>query len=367
MNMREDGFDEEKSAVLIVDDNEINRMILCETFKGRDEILEAENGEEALVLIRRNPGSISAVLLDIVMPKMDGLALLEILNREGLTETIPVFLITADTSEQNMQRGYQLGAMDIIEKPIVPYFVKKRVESVVELFRARKRLSNMVDLQHQQLLAQELEIYELNNAIIETLSTAIEFRSGESGAHVKRIKELTGLFLRELCRMNPEKYQFEEEEIEMISAAAIMHDVGKIAIPDQILNKPGKLTKEEFEVMKQHTLKGCEILQQIPKYHANPLYRYAYDICRHHHERWDGRGYPDGLKGEETAVWSQVVAIADVFDALTNKRVYKPAFSVEKAVSMIENGECGAFNPDLTACLKEIVRDMGELPSGGTS
>ena len=155
-----------------------------------------------------------------------------------------------------MQRGYQLGAMDIIEKPIVPYFVKKRVESVVELFRARKRLSNTVDLQHQKLLAQELEIYELNNAIIETLSTAIEFRSGESGAHVKRIKELTGLFLRELCRMNPEKYQFEEEEIEMISAAAIMHDVGKIAIPDQILNKPGKLTKEEFEVMKQHTLKG---------------------------------------------------------------------------------------------------------------
>ena len=156
--MRPDGFDEERAALLIVDDNEINRMILCETFKGRDEILEAENGEEALALIRRNPGSISAVLLDIVMPKMDGLARLEILNREGLTETIPVFLITADTSEQNMQRGYQLGAMDIIEKPIVPYFVKKRVESVVELFRARKRLSNTVDLQHQQLLAQELEI-----------------------------------------------------------------------------------------------------------------------------------------------------------------------------------------------------------------
>ena len=359
MNLQEDGQTEEKTAILIVDDNEINRMILSETFRDQDKILEAENGKEALDLIRREPGGISAILLDIVMPEMDGLELLEILYKDGLTESIPVFLITADSSEQNTQRGYQLGAMDIIEKPIVPYFVKKRVGSVVELFHARKRLSNTVHKQHQRLLAQEMEIYELNNAIIETLSTAIEFRSGESGAHVKRIRELTGLFLRRLMEIRPEKYQFSEDEIEMISLASIMHDVGKIAIPDHILNKPGKLTKEEFEVMKQHTLKGCDLLCQIPKYHQNPLYQYAYDICRHHHERWDGKGYPDALKGDETTIWSQVVALADVYDALTNERVYKPAYSAEKAASMIVGGECGCFYPELLECLTFNLKDTG--------
>ena len=359
MNLQEDGQTEEKTAILIVDDNEINRMILSETFRDQDKILEAENGKEALDLIRREPGGISAILLDIVMPEMDGLELLEILYKDGLTESIPVFLITADSSEQNTQRGYQLGAMDIIEKPIVPYFVKKRVGSVVELFHARKRLSNTVHKQHQRLLAQEMEIYELNNAIIETLSTAIEFRSGESGAHVKRIRELTCLFLRRLMEIRPEKYQFSEDEIEMISLSSIMHDVGKIAIPDHILNKPGKLTKEEFEVMKQHTLKGCDLLCQIPQYHQNPLYQYAYDICRHHHERWDGKGYPDALKGDETTIWSQVVALADVYDALTNERVYKPAYSAEKAASMIVGGECGCFNPELLECLTFILKEAG--------
>lgn len=356
---------EERSAILIVDDNEINRMILGETFKDWEEILEAENGKEALKLIQQYQYSISAILLDIIMPEMNGFELLEILNQEGLTEKIPVFLITADSSEENMLRGYELGVMDIIEKPIVPYFVKKRVESVVELFSARKRLSNTVDIQHKQLQAQEREILELNNAIIETLSTAIEFRSGESGEHVKRIRELTALFLTKLCEIKPEKYHFTNEEVEMISVASIMHDVGKIVIPDHILNKPGRLTTEEFEIMKQHTVKGCEILEQIPKYHENPLYRYAFDICMHHHERWDGKGYPEGLKGEETSIWAQVVAMADVYDALTNKRVYKPVFTPEKAVQMIVNGECGCFNPDLIECLLFIYEHTDGFQSGG--
>lgn len=361
---RQDPYKEEKSAILIVDDNEINRMILSETFREEEEILEAENGEEALEIIHSAGKRISAVLLDIIMPKMDGLTLLEILHNEGVTETIPVFLITADSSEQNMLKGYQLGVMDIIEKPIVPFFVKKRVNSVVELFRARKRLSNVVDLQSRRLLEQEREINELNNAIIETLSTAIEFRSGESGAHVKRIRELTARFLIDLRRRYPEKYRFTDEEIEMISVASIMHDVGKIAIPDQILNKPGRLTKEEFEIMKQHTTKGCEILRQIPQYQDNPLYGYAMDICRHHHERWDGNGYPDGLKEEELTIWSQIVALADVYDALTNKRVYKPAFSREKAVDMIRNGECGCFHPDLLTCLDGILEEIDQGTGG---
>ncbi len=348
----------EHSAILIVDDNEINRLILHETFRGEKAILEAENGKEALDIIQSTENNIAAILLDIQMPVMDGFELLEILHGQGLTGKIPVFLITADGSSQNMERGYNLGVMDIIEKPIVPYFVKKRVESVMELFLARRRLSNVVNIQSMQLEEQEQEIYELNNAIIETLSTAIEFRSGESGEHVKRIRKLTEIFLLELRKRFADKYDFSDEEIDRIAVAAIMHDVGKIAIADSILNKPGKLTKEEFEIMKTHTLKGCEVLEQIPKYHENPLYIYAYDICRNHHERWDGKGYPDGLKENEISIWSQVVAIADVFDALTNKRIYKPAFSKEKALEMIQNGECGCFNPEILSILPLVVQKL---------
>lgn len=347
-----------KETILIVDDMEINRAILCEIFKEDHEILEAENGREALDIVLNPRYHIVAVLLDLVMPLMDGFAFLEEFNKAGLKGKIPVFLITADSSEASMYQGYEMGVMDVIEKPIVPYFVKRRVESIMELYRARRSLSLVVQEQHGQLRQQEEEINKLNYAIIETLSTAIEFRSGESGSHVRRIRDLTQRLLMELRALNPEKYRFSDEEIEQISYAAIMHDVGKITISDTILNKPGKLTKEEFELMKTHTVKGSEILELIPQFRDNRLYQYAYDICRHHHERWDGNGYPDHLKGEEISIWSQVVAIADVFDALTTKRVYKPAFPVEKAVRMIFDGECGQFNPELLDALREALKKI---------
>ena len=286
---------------------------------------------------------------------MDGFQVMEKMKDMGLMEKIPVFLITADSSEESMRRGYQLGAMDIIEKPIVPYFVRRRVESVMELFAARERLSHVVELQGQKLRRQEQEILNLNYSIIESLSTAIEFRSGESGEHVKRIRRLTRLLLEELGRTGKKEYAFSDREIQEISQASIMHDVGKIAISDLILNKPGRLTDEEFEIMKSHTVMGCQVLEQIPQYKNNRLYQYAYDICRHHHERWDGKGYPDGLKGREITVWSQVVSVADVFDALTNKRVYKPAIPVPEAMDMIFTGQCGAFNPELLEALEKIL------------
>ena len=345
----------EKKDILIVDDMEINRAILSQIFADRNQILEGENGLEAVQILEERREHIAAVLLDILMPVMDGFQVMEKMKDMGLMEKIPVFLITADSSEESMRRGYQLGAMDIIEKPIVPYFVRRRVESVMELFAARERLSHVVELQGQKLRRQEQEIMNLNDSIIESLSTAIEFRSGESGEHVKRIRYLTRLLLEELNRTGKAEYAFSDREIQQIAQASIMHDVGKIAISDLILNKPGRLTPEEFEIMKTHTVMGCQVLEQIPQYKNNRLYQYAYDICRHHHERWDGKGYPDGLKGREITVWSQAVSVADVFDALTNKRVYKPAIPVPQAMEMICTGQCGAFNPELLEALERIL------------
>ena len=343
-----------RDLLLIVDDMELNRAILSEAFRGDYQILEAENGLEALSLINQYAHRIAAVLLDVVMPKMDGFQLLEELKGRDLLEQIPVFLITADCSEEKMHRGYELGVMDIIGKPVVPYFVRRRVSSVVELFQTRERLGRTVDLQDQQLARQALEIQELNRSIIESLATAIEFRSGESGSHVRRISALTDQLLRQLREEGQVGCAFSDEVIDQIAAAAILHDVGKIAIPDQILNKPGRLTAEEFELMKTHTIKGCELLEQIPQYRTNPLYLYAHDICRHHHERWDGRGYPDGLKGEDIPIWAQVVALADVYDALTNERCYKPPFSHQEAMEMILGGQCGVFNPVLLDTFRRL-------------
>lgn len=348
----------EKKDILIVDDMEINRAILCQIFADRNRTLEAENGQEAIQILERQGKNIAAVLLDIVMPVMDGFQVMEKMGEMGLMDKIPVFLITANTSEESMSRGYRLGAMDIIEKPIVPYFVRRRVESVMELFAARERLSHVVELQGQKLRRQEQEIADLNYSIIESLSTAIEFRSGESGEHVKRIRHLTELLLEELRKTGKKEYDFSDREIQEISQASILHDVGKIAISDLILNKPGKLTAEEFETMKTHTIMGCQVLEQIPKHKNNQLYQYAYDICRHHHERWDGRGYPDGLKGSKITVWSQVVSVADVFDALTNKRVYKPSIPVGEALEMIFKGECGAFNPEVLDSLERVFEQQ---------
>lgn len=343
-----------RDAILIVDDMELNRAILCEVFRGEYEILEAENGKEALEILDGHAEQVAAILLDVVMPVMDGFETLERLEKRGLLKSIPVFLITADGTEENMHMGYDMGVMDIITKPIVPYFVKRRVCSVIELYQAREDLSSRVETQERVLEQRDQEIQELNSSMIEVLATAIEFRDCESGEHVNRIRDLTDLLLRSLREMGLESCQFSDEQIEQISIAAVMHDVGKIAIPDQILNKPGRLTAEEFEIMKTHTVRGCELLERIPKMRETPVYQYAYDICRHHHERWDGRGYPDHLKGDEIEIWSQVVSVADVYDALVSKRVYKDAFAHEQAIEMILGGQCGQFNPALLQSLQQL-------------
>lgn len=345
------------NTLLIVDDTEINRAILHLIFCSSYAVEEAENGQIGLEKLLDHPGRICAVLLDVVMPVMGGMELLKRLKENGLLAQLPVFLITAETSSQMIEEAYALGVVDVINKPVVPYIVERRVNSVIELYQARKRLGNVVELQQSKLLEQTKQIMTLSFGMIEALSTAIEFRSGESGDHVRRIHDITSILLRE----TELGAGLSEETIEQIALAAIMHDVGKIAIPDAILNKPGRLTSEEFEVMKTHTSQGSALLSRIPQMREHGAYEYAYDIALHHHERWDGRGYPDGLKGDDITIWAQVVSIADVYDALVSKRVYKDAFGFDQAVEMIRSGQCGAFNPRLLKSFFSVEKRLREL------
>ena len=256
-----------------------------------------------------------------------------------------------------LREAYSLGVMDVISKPVVPYVVHRRVKSVIELFQARRRLSRTVESQRERLLRQAEEIIDLNQGMVEALAAAIEFRSEESGDHVRRIHDITKCLLSEteLGR------GLDRRAVEEIALASILHDVGKIAVPDAILNKPGRLTAEEFEIMKSHTVQGAALLNRIPQLRRHRACRYAVDIARHHHERWDGRGYPDGLKGDEISLWAQVVSLADVYDALSCKRVYKDAFPREQVLEMIRDGACGVFNPELLRCFFTVEEKLSRI------
>ncbi len=340
--------------ILIIDDDEFNRAILDNLFSDMYVTDEAENGKIGLEKILENPERYSAVLLDAMMPEMDGLEVLRRMKDAGLNGKIPVFLITAEASDSVMREAYRLEVMDVISKPVVPYVVHRRVNSVVELFRARKQLSSRVEIQSTELIRKEHRIADLNRGLFEALAAAIEFRNGESGEHVRRIRDITMLMLNKTDLGEG----LTDGEKDNIALAAVMHDVGKIAIPDEILNKPGRLTGEEFNVIKTHTVRGEALLETIPQLRENDVFGYACDIARHHHERWDGRGYPDGLKGDEISMWAQIVSLADVYDALSSKRVYKDAFPREKVLDMITGGECGVFNPVL---LDRFLRIEDEL------
>ena len=336
--------------ILIVDDDELNRAVLANIFDEYYSTDEAEDGEEGLDKILADPEKYCAILLDVMMPRMNGIEVVRKLEENGLIDKIPVFLITAEANNETLLEAYRLGVMDVILKPVTPYIVLRRINSVVELFRARKRLGNRVEQQDIELIEKAHKILELTQGMIEALSTAVEFRDGESGEHVRRIHDITK-FLLENTELGG---GLSEDDIDNIALASIMHDVGKIAIPDHILTKPGRLDRDEYEIMKTHTIQGSSLLEKIPQLKDSGLYEYAYDIARHHHERWDGRGYPDGLKGDEISLWAQIVSIADVYDALSCKRVYKDAFPRDKVIQMIRDGECGVFNPKLLECFFKV-------------
>lgn len=342
-----------RDTILIVDDTELNRVILHELFSSEYNIMEAENGSEAISKIHQFSKQIAVVLLDIVMPIKDGFEVLQYLRQSGFLSTLPVIVITAEDSPESEVRAFDLGATDIILKPFVPHVVKRRVQNAVDLYEHKAHLEEVVEEQAQ-------ELKETNDTIVDGLSSIIEYRSLESGQHIRRIRSFTKILLQEVSK-NYSEYLLDAKTIELISSASSMHDIGKIAIPDSILNKPGKLTAEEFEVMKTHTIKGCEILEGFDRLNDKAYLNFAYNICRYHHERWDGRGYPDGIKGDNIPICAQVVSIADVYDALTTPRVYKPAFSHEIAVQMIFNGECGQFSSKILTCFQNVQDKFAQL------
>lgn len=335
-----------------MDDSDMNRAILADMLNDQYEILEAENGMEGLQLLHKYESEISLVLLDIVMPKMDGFEVLAMMNRYHWIEEIPVIMISAENSHSVVERAYELGATDYISRPFDEVIVCRRVINTIMLYSKQKRLISMV-------ADQMYESEKSNTLMVSILSHIVEFRNGESGLHVLHIGTMTEMLLKRL-REKTEKYNLDPATISMISKAAAFHDIGKISISEEILNKPGRLTVEEFRIMKTHSAVGAEMLTNLPLHKEEPLVKVAYEICRWHHERYDGKGYPDGLKGEEIPISAQVVSIADAYDALISERVYKKAFSHEKALHMILNGECGAFNPLLLECLEDIAEHIQE-------
>ena len=339
-----------KSQILLVDDSAMNRMILKEILGDDYSILEAENGQECLEKMQAEAGNIALVLLDINMPVMDGFEVLKAMNANHTIEDIPVIMISSDDSDAAIRRSYELGASDYVNRPFDARIVYRRVTNTIKLYAKQRRLVQMVS---DQIRARE------NNTdmLVGVLSHIVEFRNGESGAHVRHIRIITELLLHRLLEISSQ-YPITAEQQDNIPLASALHDIGKIGIDEKILNKPGKLTPEEFEVVKTHSMLGAEMLHQLENFNEQPLLQTAYEITRWHHERWDGRGYPDGLKGDAIPISAQLVALADVYDALTSERCYKKAFSHEKAVQMILNGECGAFNPLLLQCLTDMQTDL---------
>lgn len=339
-------------TILVVDDMEVNRAVLCSIFENKCNILEAENGRQAMEILEQNP-AVNVMLLDIVMPEMDGYQVLRRMNDNGMIDKIPVVVITAEISPEIELLAFDLGARDIISKPFEPFIVKRRVENIIELYRHRLHLEELVKDQAYQLK-------ESNEIIVDALSSVIESRSLESGQHIFRIRMFTKILLNEIAKTD-NGYDLDDYKIELIASASSMHDIGKIAIPDSILNKPGRLTADEFEIMKTHTTTGCKILKSLDKMSDKEYLLYAYNICRYHHERFDGNGYPDGLKGDNIPICAQAVSVADAYDALTTDRVYKSAYPHEKAMEMILGGECGAFNPKILKCLINVSGRFRQL------
>lgn len=333
--------------ILIVDDSEFNRMLLVDILENQYVVEEASDGEEAIAILRQHSADFSIVLLDIVMPKANGFAVLEYMRKYRMLDSTAVIMISSDDSGENMKKAYEMGAFDYINRPFDLNVVRHRISNTMLLYTKKNQLEDLV-------IEQIYEQQKNNKLMISILSHIVEFRNGESGRHVTNVESITELLLKHLIKMT-DGYALSASDISLISTASALHDIGKISVPDDILNKPGKLTAQEFEIMKSHTLAGAQMLLGLPiEEREHQLVKTAYEICRWHHERYDGRGYPDGLVGDAIPISAQVVSIADVYDALTSERCYKKAYSHEDAIHMILNGECGSFNPLLLDCLRHI-------------
>ena len=346
-------FQSEKPSILIVDDSEMNRVILDEMLKDEYRVLEADNGRAALDMVDRYGDELSLVLLDIVMPGMNGFEVLGELSRRTVADSLPIIMISSEDSDDVVLRAYELGASDYINRPFDARVVRRRVSNTIRLYAKQRRLTSLLSQQYNARVKN-------SRMLIDIMAGVMELRNGESGLHVTHIEKLTELLLGCLVHRS-DQFPLDNEQRSTIAMASALHDIGKMSIDDAILNKPGRLTAEEFEIMKTHTTLGADMLLELGRQHTgNPLLEYAYQIARWHHERWDGKGYPDGLKGDAIPIAAQVVSVADVYDALTSVRVYKDAIPHQEAIQMILDGKCGQFNPLLLDCLLEVQDRIAE-------
>lgn len=351
-------MDMEKKTIMIADDAEINRDILKMIFEEQFTILEATDGEQAIQMLDEHDDEIVMLFLDLIMPQKTGLEVMEHMQEKGYMGNIPVIMITGEATPDTDLKAYEYGASDIIYKPFIPKIVMRRTMNILELFEHRKHMERKLEKRTRELMLSREKLEKSNEFLVNALSSVVEFRSLESGEHIKRVRYFTKIILNYVRKEYPE-YHLTKDQVDLIVNASALHDLGKIAIPDKILLKPGKLDQEEFEEMKKHTTYGCELLENFKQDEGeSEFYRYCYDICRYHHERYDGKGYPDQLKGEEIPIWAQVVSIVDVYDALVSKRVYKSAYAAEEAVRMIHDGECGVFSPKIISCFDLAKVDL---------
>ncbi len=346
----------ERQKILIVDDMEVNRGILENLFQDEYDIVQATNGNEAISQIEAH-GDFALILLDIIMPEMDGFGVLEYMKSKDLIQHLPVILITSETVRNSEDRAYAYGIADVIHKPFYPDIVKRRAANIIELYQNKHNMEVRLKEQEIEILSQQKKIQDNNEFMIDALSSVVEFRSSETGEHIRRIKYFTRILLKYLEKYFP-KYGLTKAQIDAIARASALHDIGKIGIPDAILLKPARLTPEEFEVIKTHPAIGCDILEKFRKSQSDEFYRYCYEICRWHHERWDGNGYPDHLVGDQIPISAQIVSIVDVYDALVSERVYKGVYGNSLAYQMILGGECGQFSPDVLECFQLAKEDF---------
>lgn len=339
-----------EKKLLIADDSEINRAVLANVLEEVFDILEVSNGKEAIAALQAHEGEIAALLLDVVMPEMDGFGVLAEMNRRKWIEDVPTIMISAETSGNYIDRAFKLGASDYVSRPFVPSVIHRRIMNTILLHTKKQRLMDLVAGRFYQR-------EKNNDMLVAVLSYAVELRSGDGGSHMTSVGHLTGLLLHRLMEQT-DRYSLDHTDADAICIASSLHDIGKLLIPEDILTKPNPLTPEEYEIVKHHTQIGAKIITGLPVYRNEKFIKYAIQICRWHHERWNGEGYPDGLKGDEIPIAAQVVSVADVYNALTSKRCYKDAYSHEKALAMINGGECGTFNPLLLECLNDLSNTL---------
>lgn len=348
-----------RKSILIVDDEELNRELLKQMFEQDYDIILAENGQEAILKLGQHMDEVVVVLLDLLMPVVDGYHVLQFWQERNIFQKIPVVLITAADDQQLEFSCISMGAFEVINKPFVAKTVRKKVDTLISVYHNMDNLEERIKDQSDQLFKQQERLESFQEKLLETISNIVEFRNLETGLHVKRVKEFTRIMAETYQKMYPED-GLTKAKIENIVAAAAMHDIGKIAISDNILLKRGPLDAEERRIMQTHTTQGCEILNMLIDVQEEEKLNACYEICRHHHERYDGKGYPDGLVGEEIPISAQLVSIVDVYDALVSERVYKKAFPKEVAYDMITSGECGVFGPKLIACFKDARERITE-------